>query len=67
MKRGNKGKANAISFCMGFGGCVGCKSYKIFKILLMLMEYRILLMGNTVEMEGGDIYDKQCRDPLPTY
>ena len=40
---------------MGFGGCVECKSYLIFKILLMLMECRILLMGNTVEMAGGDI------------
>ena len=26
---------------------------KIFKILFMLMENRILLMGNTVEMAGG--------------
>ena len=40
---------------MGFGGCVKYKSYLIFKILPMLMEYRILLMGNTVEMAGGDI------------
>ena len=50
-----KRKVNAINFCMGFGGCVKCKSYLIFKILLMLMECRILLMGNTVEMAGGDI------------
>ena len=41
---------------MGFGGCVECKSCLIFKILLMLMECRILLMVNTVEMAGGDIY-----------
>ena len=32
-----------------------CKSYLIFKILLMLMECRILLIRNTVEMAGGDI------------
>ena len=32
---------------------IECKSYLIFKILLMLMECRILLMGNTVEMAGG--------------
>ena len=28
----------------------------LFKILPMLMEFSILLMGNTVEMAGGDIY-----------
>ena len=28
----------------------------IFKILLMLMECSILLMGNTAEMAGGDMY-----------
>ena len=28
----------------------------IFKILPMLMECSILLMGNTVEWQGGDIY-----------
>ena len=27
----------------------------IFKILPMLIEHRILRMGNTVEMAGGDI------------
>ena len=32
-----------------------CKSCFIFKILLMIMECRFLLMGNTVEMAGGDI------------
>ena len=31
------------------------KSYLIFKILPMLDENRILLMGNSVEMAGGDI------------
>ena len=28
----------------------------LIDIFLMLMEYRIPLMGNTVEMAGGDIY-----------
>ena len=46
---------------MVFGRCVECKSYLIFKILLMLMEYRILLMGNTVEMAGGDIYSQMLK------
>ena len=52
-KRKRKREANAIHFWMGFGGCVECKSYLIFKMLLMLMECRILLMGNTVELAGG--------------
>ena len=52
-----KRKANAINFCMEFGGCLKYKSYLILKYVLpMLMEYRFLLMGNTVEMVGGDIY-----------
>ena len=43
---------------MGFGGFVECKFlFLIFKILPMLMECSILLMGNTVEMAGGDIYE----------
>ena len=33
----------------------------IFKKLLRLMESRILLMGNTVEMAGGDIHSGQIR------
>ena len=41
---------------MGFGGCEECKSYLIFKILVMLMECMILFMGNTVEIAGGDIH-----------
>ena len=47
---------------MGFGGCVECKSYFLtFKILLMLMEYMDSLIGNTVEMAGGEMYsDPRC-------
>ena len=33
----------------------------IFKILLMLMECSILLLGNTVEWQGGDIYSRLNR------
>ena len=40
---------------MGIGGCVNVSLVLIFKILLMLMKCKILLMGNTVEMAGGDI------------
>ena len=31
-------------------------SLLIFKILPMLLKNRVLLMGNTVEMVGGDMY-----------
>ena len=34
---------------------IECKSCLLFKILLILIECWILLMGNTVEMQGGDI------------
>ena len=36
---------NAISFCMGFGGFVECKSYLIFNILLMLNEMQVSVDG----------------------
>ena len=45
-----------MNFWMGFGVCVKYKSSLYLKILPMLMKYRILLMRNTVEMAGGDIY-----------
>ena len=30
----------------------------------MLIEYRILLMGNAVEMAGGEIYSVQIKMPI---
>ena len=58
----NKRKVDVINFCMREGGCAffwmlekACKiqGFLIFKILPMLLDYRILFVRNTVEMAGG--------------
>ena len=59
LHRDVKERVNAINFAREFESVylIGLvkMGFLVFEILPMLIEYRILQMGNTVKMTGGDI------------